>query len=190
MKPGYQEATNGNRLEIFDPRDRTIYATTPQAWERAVNRQAGAGTSSTFVQLGLDFAPGRMSVFEQELHRHLYKLAGRTTVDGRAALKLVPAHGHRIRPGGQAGAYRIVGTAYVSPGTYYPIKQVVPLPPLGQIRQTSVTSWSLYRVLPVTPADRWTTSLTLRHPHARIVRSAEAYIQAGSRMAIRRSAGG
>ncbi len=189
-KPGYQAATSGNLLEIFDPRHQTIYATTPEAWERAVRSRAGASTSTAFVQVGLDYSPGRSSIFEQELHRHLYKLAARLTVGGRPALELVPAHSHEIRLDRHSGSYQVIGTVYVSPGTYYPIKEVVPLPPLGHVSQTSVTRWSLYRVLAATRANRWMTSLTLRHPHARIIRSAEAYIAAGERMAIQRRTGG
>ncbi len=35
-------------------------------------------------------APSQASVFERKLRKHLYRLAGRSTIDGRPALKLVP----------------------------------------------------------------------------------------------------
>lgn len=78
------------------------------------------------------------------------EVVGPTTVDGRKAIKLVPIHG--------AGEYD------VQPGTYYPIREIVVSP--GSI---VTTTWSQYRVLPITSANERLLSLAARHPGARVV---------------------
>jgi hypothetical protein len=99
--PGYQQVETGNLLQLYDPTDNTIHVTTEHASQAATIRQmeknapkgsvSTSGTAIAYSPGGANDAPGRMSVFEQQLRAHLYKLAGRTEINGRVALKLVPA---------------------------------------------------------------------------------------------------
>ena len=100
-RPGYQQVIAGDSLQLYDPTDNTIYATTERASQAAAVRQmeknapkgsvSTSGTAIAYSPGGANDAPGRMSVFEQQLRAHLYELAGRTEINGRVALKLVPA---------------------------------------------------------------------------------------------------
>ena len=126
---------------------------------------------------GAPFSPGHDSVFEQQLRRHLYKLAGRTTLAGRPALKLVPAHGSTALINGQ---YQLLGSVYVSPRTYTPIREVVN----DGTGNSFVLEWTRYTVQPDTAANRRLLSLTARHPDARIVHGIGAFIAAQTQEAI------
>jgi hypothetical protein len=92
------------------------------------------------------------------------KVAGATTVDGRRAIKLLPVHG--------SGEYD------VTPGTYYPIREVMHYPS-GAV--TTIT-WSDYRVVPATPATERLLSLEARHPHARVDHSRADFLAAYARL--------
>jgi hypothetical protein len=181
-RPGFQQLTAGSALELYDPTTRTVYATTERGWERAtIQRIKKSSPKGTKVRVGTmtfssPYSPGRTSVFEQQLRDRLYKIAGRTTVDGRAALKLVPSHGTVVLMNPRTGAHQVLGTVYVARGTYAPIREV-----LHTGSHTVTASWSLYRVLPDTSGNRWLVSLTARHPRAGVVRSATAFIAAQAR---------
>jgi hypothetical protein len=80
-------------------------------------------------------------------------------------------------------------TVYVTPGSYEPIESVnrTRLPGVEYVNGTksvgvrtiSVTRWRTYRVLPATAANQRLLSLTARHPHARVVDNATAFLRAG-----------
>jgi hypothetical protein len=91
------------------------------------------------------------------------KVAGPTTVDGRRAIKLVPVHGH--------------GEYDVAPGTYYPIREVLPYASGSQI-----ITWSEYRVVPATAANERLLSLEARHPGARVDHSRADFLAAWKRL--------
>ena len=92
------------------------------------------------------------------------KVVGPTTVDGRRAIKLVPVRGR--------------GEYDVAPGTGYPVREVVD----NTDGTSTVTTWSVYRVLPATPANERLLSVTARHPGARIDHSRADFIAAYNRM--------
>lgn len=101
-----------------------------------------------------------------EAHVHLGKLkiAGTTTIDGRKAIKPVPVHGR--------------GEYDVTPGTHYPIREVVEDSPGSRLTFT----WSEYRVLPATRANERLLSLAARHPGARIDHSRADFLVAWARL--------
>ena len=184
-RPGFQDLSAGNSLQIYDASNKTIYETTLAAWQAAVQRSFSHGSLSTFSYSGADSTgPGDLSVFEQRLRQHLYRLGGRTTVDGQAALKLVPVQASIPVPStGDGSAREYLGTVYVSPTTYYPIKEVTRVPsagsPLGNAPGTIgviINVWSQYKIIPATAKNAGLVSLTARHPHARIVHGAKAYL--------------
>jgi hypothetical protein len=92
------------------------------------------------------------------------KVVGPTTVDGRRAIKLVPVRGR--------------GEYDVAPGTGYPVREVVD----NTDGTSTVTTWSVYRVLPATPANERLLSVTARHPGARIDHNRADFIAAYNRM--------
>ncbi|MDQ6807679.1 MAG: hypothetical protein M3065_22635 [Actinomycetota bacterium] len=92
------------------------------------------------------------------------KVVGRTTVDGRRAIKLVPVHG--------SGEYD------VAPGTFYPIREVVRYPSGAGV----ITTWSEYRVIPAIPANERLLSLAARHPGARVDHSRADFLAAWKRL--------
>jgi hypothetical protein len=189
MRPGYQQDQTGDSLELYDPSDNTIYVTTQHAWVAAVTRQfeknqpkgtetsSGTGVSFTYSP---SYTPGRMSVYEQQLHAHRYKLAGHARIDGRVALKLAPAR-RAVPLSAHSGAHVVLGTVYVEPGTYDPIEEITHTtfgPGLGST--TLVETWLVYKVLPATAANLKLVSLTARHPSARVVHSATGYLAASN----------
>jgi hypothetical protein len=194
LRPGFEQLSAGNSLQVYDPSNDTIYETTLAAWKAAVQRredqtlQKGShGTSFSFTYSGRDSTgPGQLSVFEQRLRQHLYRLGGRTSVDGRPALELVPVR-TSIKvssSGGNGSAREFLGTVYVSPTTYYPIKEVTRISSTGSpfgsgpgSVTTIVNGWSEYKVLPATTKNAGLLSLTARHPHAQVVHGAEAYLR-------------
>jgi hypothetical protein len=190
-RPGYQRVDIGDTMELYDPTNDTIYETTQNAWEAATIRQIKAsepkGSHASFRMIafgvpdGPDFVPGGTSVFEQQVRADLYSVAGRTTIEGRPALKLVPVHPNPPLAAG-SGSHQILGTVYVAPETYYPIREVNRLPAtVPGTSQTTVQTWSVYKVLPATMANRRLVSLTARHPQAVVVDSATAFIRASRR---------
>ncbi len=101
-------------------------------------------------------------------------------VDGRAALKLTPTR-RSVRLGSHSGVHELLGTVYVTPGTYDPIKEVLREPGLGVgFSSTLVESWLVYKVLPVTKATSELVSLSARHPRARVIHSGTGYLAASS----------
>ena len=189
MRPGYQQVQTGDSFQLYDPGDNTIYETTERAWQAAATRQfetnqpkgaeSSSGTGVSF-SYGPSYTAGRMSVFEQQLRAHLYTLAGHTKIDGRVALKLVSAH-RAVSLSAHSRVHVALGTVYVTPGTYYPIRQVNHMafgPGLGAT--TLVENWLVYKVLPATPANLKLVSLTARHPSARVVHSATGYLAASN----------
>jgi hypothetical protein len=189
MRPGYQQVEAGNSVELYDPKDNTIYVTTERGWQGAVTRQARqtapkGSQSSSSVEIvygpGEGYTPGRTSVFEQQLRAHLYKLAGRTKVDGRPALKLAPTR-RSVPLNQKSGASELLGTVYLAPRTYYPIRQVLQTSGLaGGFSNTLVNDWLTYEVLPATATSRKLVSLTALHPSARIVHGATGFLAASN----------
>jgi len=183
MRPGYQEVDAGDSIQLYDPTDNTIYETTLRAWQAAVTRQMdrnepkGAQSSSHGLEFVFSFSPGRLSVFEQQLHAGLYKLAGRTRIAGRTVLKLVPTHGS-VRLNQHSGVHEVLGTVYIAPRTGYPVKEIIRPPSGTGISSTLVETWLTYKVLPATAANRELVSLTARHPTARVVDGATAFVRA------------
>lgn len=189
-RPGFQQTTAGNTLKLYDPLDHTIYVTTMAAQQRALVRQLRA-TAPAGAQVGVGrmqitdtgtsssagFVPGSSSVLEQELRAHQYRIVGRARIGGRPVLKLAQVHATAIPIPHNAGEYASLGTAYVEPGTYYPVEQIVRTT-LPGARIAVVERWHGYRVLPATPANRRLLSLVARHPGARIVDNAMAYLHA------------
>jgi len=181
LAPGYQQANGPYTMELYDPVTGTIYATTQAAWLRDTDGQAqGAATTGAELNTGLMYvaesgeAGARTNIFEEQLQRHLFKIAGRTTVDGRAALKLVRSRGAFIMMNPDSGTFQDVSTVYVSPRSYALIKQVATT--TGGM--TVVTNWSLYKVLPDTAANARMLSLRARHPQAHVVHGAAAFVAA------------
>ena len=189
-RPGFQDLSAGPALQIYDAADDTIYETTLAAWQAAVQRSFSHGSLSTFSYSGVDSTgPGDLSVFAQRLRQHLYRLGGSTTVEGQAALELVPVKTSIPIPStGYGSAREYLGTVYVSPRTYYPIREVTRVPstgsPLGNAPGTVgeiINDWSEYKVIPATDRNAGLVSLTARHPHARIVHGAKAYLEVSAR---------
>lgn len=185
--PGFQAVSAGDARQLYDPATKTIYATTLRALKRLVLQRDGPGTStSDTISFDPAITPGRTSVFEQELRRGLYKLDGQVTIDGRRGLKLAPSHGTVVIMDPKTGAHQSLGTVYVTPNGYAPIREVLSL----RHHRTGVTNWSLYEVLPDTKVNHRLVSLTARHPHARIVHGAAAYVNAETQESRSRAVSG
>jgi hypothetical protein len=194
-RPGFEDLSAGNSLQIYDPNDDTIYETTLAGWEAAVQRSAqgcsvpkgwqGACSYGWVDMSSRDSTgPGQLSVFEQGVRQHLYRVAGNASVDGRSALELVPVRTSIKIPSSNGSGREDLGTVYVSPTTYFPIREVFRLPSTGSSGgtepgpvTTTVYDWSEYRVLPATTENARLVSLVARHPHARIVHGADAYLR-------------
>jgi len=156
LPPGDQDVWTSNSQAIYEAADNTIY-------------------TGTVNNGGPMFSPGQTSVFKQQLDEHLYRLDGRSMIDGRAVLKLVPVQAALRRAG---DAVDVFPTVYVSPKTYYPIRSVAPGFPGSKVRVAEVINWRDYKVLPATAANRRLVSLTARHPHARVDDNAVAFQRA------------
>lgn len=190
-RPGYQEVMVGSTLQLYDPADNTIYVTTQQAQQRAIIAQVrrtapkGAHISVGTASLSSESyspsppasVPARTSVFERLLRSGQYRLAGRTTIDGRAALKLVQTRTTVLPLAPQHGRLQSLATVYVAPRSYDPIEEIV-RSTLPGLTTSVVSRWQSYRVLPATAANQRLLSLTARHPSARVVRNARAYLLA------------
>ena len=188
VRPGYQQVQTDNSLELYDPSDNTIYETTNRAWQAASLRQLerdqpkGSQWSSSTqeaVSYGPSYVPGKTSIYEQQLRAHLYRLASHTEVDGRAALKLVPTR-RSVPVSTHSAIHLVLGTVYVEPRTYYPIKEVTHTGFGSGLGTTLVEDWLVYKVLPATATNLKLLSLTARHPGARVVHSATGYLAASN----------
>jgi hypothetical protein len=179
QRPGFQEATDGQLIELYDPSRNTIYVTTPHAWQALVVRNLPHGVRGNSATITFSSpVPTRLSVPEQELRAHLYRLDGRATIDGRPVLRLTPVSRT------VAGSRNVVvtfPTIYVSPRTYYPVREVLPAPRHARVSVAEITTWIRYAVLPGTAANRRLISLSALHPQARIVRGARGYVAAQQR---------
>lgn len=185
-RPGFEQTVAGQSIQLYDPLDHTIFATTEAAEQRAVDEETGlaepnrtrSSTASSAQYARFSFVPGLRSVFEQQLLAHQYRVGGRQTIDGRSVLKLVPVRADQLLPAHHsAGSYASLGTAYVSPRTYDPIEEV-DRTRLSGIVSTAIVRWQLYRVLPATATNQRLLSLTARHSRARIIESARAFLRA------------
>ncbi len=186
-RPEIEQVTAGQNIQVYDPRDNTIFVTTQPAIQRALNARVArtapkgvhiSGSSSSreiSVSSRLVFAPGRRSVYAQGLHAHQYRLAGRTTVDGHPALRLTESSRLALQP--LAGFEVMHDTAYVSPRTLDPIEAITKSE-LPGVESTLVERWSVYRVLPATSHNQRLLSLSSLHPHANVVHSAGRYLRA------------
>jgi hypothetical protein len=175
--PGFEEVTAGAVRQVYDPTTRIIYATTAPALKRLVLERFPPDTGSPYAfSFEPAIAPGRTSIFAQELRRGLYRLDGRATIDGRQALRLVPPHANEVMVNPRTGTAQRIGTVYVTPRDYAPIEEVI-----THNERTEIINWSLYKVLPDTRGNHRLLSLRSRHPHARVVHSAAAYVAARTR---------
>jgi hypothetical protein len=200
-RSGVETATAGDTIQLYDPADDTIYVTTQQAQLRAfiaelgrtgpkeVLRGVGVGKMQVISASSVGYAPGRTGSNGQFLRQDGYRLAGRTSIDGHAAIRFVQGSKPTVvapgsnSGGSNAGSFESRTTMYVAPGSYAPI-ETVNTAKLGATMTTSVTRWQTYRVLRATPANQWLVSLTARHPQARVVDSAVAYIRASQSDAL------
>lgn len=175
--PGFEEVTAGAVRQVYDPTTRIIYATTAAALKRLVLKRFPPATGSPYaVSFEPAIAPGRTSIFAKELRRGLYRLEGRSTIGGRQALRLVPPYANEVMMNPRTGITQRIGTVYVTPRSYAPIEEVI-----THNERTEIINWSLYEVLPDTRGNDRLLSLTARHPHARVVDSAAAYVAARRR---------
>ena len=188
-RPGFQQVTTPQTMEIYDPLDNTIFETSPSAYRQATNEQIaraighGRGVhvqrrsrrSITYYAAAL--VPGRMSVPQQQLLAHQARIVARVTIAGRPALKLDDQRvtfAPGLRPSGHYGS---VSTQYVTPETYEPIEQITRSNFPG-LRETVVGRWPGYRVLADTRVNQRLLSLSARHPTAHVVLGAAGYIRA------------
>jgi hypothetical protein len=172
---GLEGLVDGPLREVYLSRNNTVYVMTQESLMRAEDRLLhrpvnGRERTYSFSYDGTWMAPGRTSFFAVQLRRHNYRIAGRTTIAGRPALKLVPVHSANVFAV-DSPARMLLEPAYVSPGSYDPIAGS----PLGP--GTDVF-WTEYRVLPDTAANRRLLSLTARHPRAHVSFSVDAYLRA------------
>lgn len=187
-RSGYQLVfTPQGGVQLYDPRDNTIFETTQSAVQRAINAQVKAslpaGSHSggvgrkQYLSARYALVPRRSSVFAQGLLGGEYRVAGRAIIDGRRALRLVQTEAARRA---LQGAVRSVSTdesVYVTPVSYDPIEEIIRTRfPGGESRATE--RWLLYRVLPATSRNSRLLSLTALHPGAAINRDASAYLRA------------
>lgn len=184
-----QTFTPQGGLELYDAHNNTIFSTTQSDLQRALEAQAGASppkgahvnTSVGRVQrlsAQYMFVPGKRSIFEQGLLAHEYRIAGPALIDGRPALKLVQSRSSRAALEGAAHGLSTDLTIYVTPVTFAPIEEIVRTR-LPGVQSTAIERWLAYRVMPATNRNTRLLSLIARHPHARIVRDASAYLRAG-----------
>jgi hypothetical protein len=188
-RPGFQQVAAGKTLQLYDPVDNTVYVTTEQAQQRATVEQmkasapkgatvnVGVGKLQAVSANGVSYAPGGTSVYEQWLHDGSYKLVGRTTIDGAVALKLIQSNPTRLPVPSPSGRFASTTIVYVTPGSYDPI-ETVNRTKLPGVLAISATRWHTYRVLPATAANKRLLSLTARHPQARVVHNAMAFLRA------------
>ena len=174
LSRGYELVIDGPSLERYVPTDTTVYEMTASqlqaAEERILHVHFRRGRSLAITYAGTSLAPGRSGFFWSLLRRHIYRLAGRTTFDGRQALKLVPPSRDGILSfTARSGVQQVLGTAYIAPGSHDPLGAVTP--------GFAVIRWTEYAVLDDTPANRNLLSLTARHPGARVSSSASAYLR-------------
>jgi hypothetical protein len=175
--------------QLYDAHDNTIFATTDRAIQRALNIQArdsappGSHVATSvgreqYLSAEYVFFPGKRSIFEQGVARHQYVVAGRALIDGRPALRLVRSRSSRLALRRVEGGFTNDMTVYVAPETYDPIEEIVRTK-LGSGQSTTIERWLAYRVMPATSRNMRLLSLRARHPHARIVHDAGAYLRAG-----------
>jgi len=185
-RAGFQQVVAGQTIELYDPIDNAIFVTTAAGEQRAFDQQAtlntpkGSHTSTTTVRLRAvrSFASGRRSVYEQQLAAGQLTVAGRVSIDGRPALKLVQSRATRLPVlNNNSGAFESADTVYVSPQTYDPIEEII-RSNLPGMTETVLDRWQTYRVLPATSTNRRLLSLTALHPRARIIHSAMGYFRA------------
>jgi hypothetical protein len=114
---------------------------------------------------GLVRNPVETAEIRAQLKAGKFKVSGRTTIDGRKAIKLVGIHGNPIKE------------YDVAPGTYAPVREVVRTP--GNV---TIVTYSEYRVLQATAANTRLLNLALRHPNARVDRNHADYLAAEKRL--------
>ena len=95
-------------------------------------------------------------VIRRQLAAGKLRVAGRTTVNGHAAIRLIATDG--------------LAEDDVAPGTYAPLRTVT-----GTHGNTTTITYDEYRTLPATPANERLLDLTKRHPRARVVHNDRAY---------------
>ena len=183
--PGFQQASAGTTLQLYDPRDNTVYVTTERDELRAAmapfethplkgtTSRGGVGKLQSISASSVGYLPGTSSPYDQWLRESDYRVAGHTTIDGLAAIRLVQPLPAAVG----SGDFQSRVTVYLAAGSHDPIETVdrVKLPGM---HVASVERWQTYRVLRATAANQRLLSLTARHPQARVVASATAYLRA------------
>ncbi len=201
MARGFESMSSGGREGIYDPTNNTVYETNWEAELGASmqqlrnegtqlrqrlnsshpSAQASQRTMTTIgkphsklydslvgmTEPGLD---GLSDMFVPHVGRH-ERVVARVFIDGHPALKLAPAwYMTDLGAIGEVGGY---GTMYVTPGTYEPVRDVLP-----NGKDTVINNWLSYRVLPATRANLKLVSLTALHPGARVSHSATGFLRA------------
>ena len=192
---GFQQAIAGHTMQLYDPRDNTIYEATEPALQRALAAQlrasspkgstvsVGVGRTQVVSAGSVGYMPAPAGRYARWLGSGQYRPLGRTMIDGRAALRFV-ARAPKRPLGSPAATFGSMTEVLVAPGSYDPIETITTTR-LPGARVTSITRWDSYRALNDTPANRWLVSLTERHPSARLVHDAMAFLRA-SQLAGRR----
>lgn len=190
-RPGFQFVTAGQQIELYDPLDHTVYETTLAGEQRVIHQEVlrsepkGSYATVQAVRVGspIPAVPGSRSIYEQRLMAGDYRIAGRATVDGRPALKLVQTHGNALNPAPQLQDEESVGTVYVSPRTYDPIEEVITTSFSG-VKSTLVRRWQTYLTVPSNRRTQRLLSLTSLHPGARVIHNALAFYRAAQSQAL------
>lgn len=189
-RPGFQFVTAGQQIELYDPLDHTVYETTLAGEQRAIHQEvlrsepngSYASVQAVRVTSTIPAVPGSRSIYEQRLMAGDYRIAGRATVDGRRALKLLQT-GSALNPAPQLHDYESVDTVYVSPRTYDPIERVIKTSFSG-VTSTMVQRWQAYLTAPSNRRTQRLLSLTWRHPGARVIHNALAFYRAAQSQAL------
>ena len=188
-RPGFQAVSAGQRIELYDPLNDTIYRTSQNALQRAQFRRIAlvdpnakhtisASGRGEMVFAGPTMIPGRTSVYEAGLRAGQYRRAGMTVIDGHTALRLVQTRtSQRFGAGGMSLPYHPLSTVYVSPRSYVPILEITHIS-LPGATSTVTQRWQTYRVLSASRANERLLSLTALHPHARVIDNANSYLRA------------
>jgi len=167
--PGIESEEGPESISAYVTRDHTIYAMTESS---IIALQERRDSHRVWLPLRLaGNATGTLGAryFKRLLDTDFYKVTAHTTIRGRPALKLVPERPHRHNV-----KLEFAGTAYVRPGTYAPIKEMITQPG----GPTVTITWKRYEVLHATRANERLLSLTAQHPAARIDHSPAAFLRA------------
>jgi len=168
LHPGRRPGTyvyryaNGGALFISHPV--TVTARQARALRKGTVAIFSSGPSGVLKIRNPGNAPGYAQTIHDEIKSHMLHYAGRTTIDGRAALELAGSTN-----GERSGDAHI----YLDPATHLPFEEI----DQPGTRQQQVIHVHLRR-LPITRANERLVSLHALHPTARIDHSHRDYLRA------------